>query len=325
MRIPKLLLILLGGLAARITFAEISVGRLSRAEAAGLGFTMKQAPDGEAGVKVWLEFRKEGVLEKFTYAEMRLETPGGSNLVSARLQPHPVAAGQARELVSVAFSAEPSQLVNCAFLVVAYGSSRGDVGYLLRVKDLLDLPEKSPVAGPGPAQTVPGATDRRTAAPVRGAGEFRVGQDAPVLDGIFADGSPLDPKDLSGRVVLFAFWSEESGREPLFSTLRAIRREFRMDDRLRLVSVCVNSDWDGWLRLCSQPLDAAVGPHPTYDSDPTWWQVFLDTAAEHRRPSFRVPTGKEIYLVGPEGRVLGVHPPDARLRTVVAEALCGGK
>lgn len=314
MRVPKLLLILLGGVAARLTFAEISVEHPTRAEAAGLGFTMKQAPDGEAGVKVWLEFRKVGVLEKFTYAEMRLETPAGSNLVSARLQPHPVAAGQARELVSVAFSAEPSQLVNCAFLVVAHGS-RGQVGYLLRVKDLLGLPEKPPAAGPGPAQ----------AAPAPGAGEFRVGHDAPVLDGVFPDGSPLDPKDLSGRVVLLSFWSEEAGREQLFSTLRAIRREFRTDDRLRLVSVCVNSDWDGWLRLCSQPLDSAAGPHPTYDSDPTWWQVFLDTAAEHRRPSFRVPTGKEIYLVGPEGRVLGVHPPDARLRTVVAEALRGGK
>jgi hypothetical protein len=39
----------------------------------------------------------------------------------------------------VAFSADPSQLAQCSFLAVCYGSNEGDVGYYLRVKDFLDL------------------------------------------------------------------------------------------------------------------------------------------------------------------------------------------
>jgi hypothetical protein len=119
--------------------AMIDVGYLSKEEAAKLGISMKQRPDGDAGVKVWLEFKKEGFLEKFTYAELRMENATGKHLVSARLEPHPVVYGQPKEMVSVAFSADPSQLEKCAFMIVAYGSSRGDVGYVLKVKDFLDL------------------------------------------------------------------------------------------------------------------------------------------------------------------------------------------
>jgi len=117
----------------------ISVGYLSKDEAAKLGITMRQSPNGDAGVKVWLEFKKEGFLEKFTYAELQMKDARGKHIVSARLEPHPVAYDQPKEIVSVAFSADPTQLENCAFMIVAYGSSRGDVGYVLKVKDFLDL------------------------------------------------------------------------------------------------------------------------------------------------------------------------------------------
>ena len=117
----------------------ISVGHLSKEQAAELGITMKHRTNGDAGVMVWLEFKKEGFLEAFTYAELQVTDAKGKHLVSARLQPHPVVYGQPKEIVSVAFSADPAQLENCAFMIVAYGSSRGDVGYVLKVKDFLDL------------------------------------------------------------------------------------------------------------------------------------------------------------------------------------------
>jgi len=120
-------------------FAMISVGNLSKEEAAKLGITMQHRQNGDAGVMVWLEFKKEGFLEKFTYAELQLKDARGKHLLSARLQPHPVVYGQPTEVVSVAFSADPAQLENCAFMIVAYGSSRGDVGYVLKVKDFIDL------------------------------------------------------------------------------------------------------------------------------------------------------------------------------------------
>ena len=120
-------------------FAMISVGQLSKEQAAELGITMKHRTNGDAGVMVWLEFKKEGFLEAFTYAELQLTDARGKHHISARLQPNPVVHGQPKEVVSVAFSADPAQLENCAIMIVAYGSSRGDVGYVLKVKDFLDL------------------------------------------------------------------------------------------------------------------------------------------------------------------------------------------
>jgi hypothetical protein len=119
--------------------AMISVGYLNKEQAKELGITMKHRPNGDAGVMVWLEFKKEGFLEKFTYAEFQMSDDKGKHLVSARLQPNPVVHDQPGEVVSVAFSADPAQLEKCAFMIVAYRSSRGDVGYVLKVKDFLDV------------------------------------------------------------------------------------------------------------------------------------------------------------------------------------------
>lgn len=119
--------------------AMISVGTLSKEQAKELGITMKSRKNGDAGVKVWLEFKKEGFLKKFTYAELRMNDAKGNHLLSAMLRERAVVHGQPADITSVAFSAEPAQLKNCAFLVVAYGSTRGDVGYYLNVKDFLDV------------------------------------------------------------------------------------------------------------------------------------------------------------------------------------------
>jgi hypothetical protein len=83
--------------------------------------------------------RKEGWLERFTYAEFRMEDAQGKHLISAQLQPSPVHQRQPQGITTVAFSADPSQLAQCSFLAVCYGSNEGDVGYYLRVKDFLDL------------------------------------------------------------------------------------------------------------------------------------------------------------------------------------------
>lgn len=126
-------------LAPSTCFGMISVGELTKQQAADFGITMKHRPNGDAGVMVWLEFKKQGFLEKFTYAELRMQDEKGKHLVSARLQPNPVVHSQPGEVVSVAFSANPAQLDRCSFMIVAYGSSRGDVGYVLKVKDFIDL------------------------------------------------------------------------------------------------------------------------------------------------------------------------------------------
>jgi hypothetical protein len=118
----------------------ISVGVLTKEKAKEkYGITMHARNNGDAGVKVWLEFKKEGWLEKFTYAELRMEDVQGKHLLSAMLQPNLVHHRQSEGITTVAFSAAADQLEKCSFLVVCYGSNEGDVGYYLKVKDFLDL------------------------------------------------------------------------------------------------------------------------------------------------------------------------------------------
>jgi len=126
------------------SFGEISVGVLTKDAAKDkYGITMHASKNGDAGIKVWLEFKKEGWLEKFTYAELRIEDDRGKHLISAMLQPNPVHHRQPKAITTVAFSANADQLAHCSFLVVCYGSNEGDVGYYLKLQDFLDL--KNPV------------------------------------------------------------------------------------------------------------------------------------------------------------------------------------
>ncbi len=138
------LLILIFTLLTHPAYALISIGFLTKEKAKDkYGITMHARRNGEAGLKVWLAFKKEGWLEKFTYAELRMEDSAGKHLISAQLHPNPVHHRQPREVTTVAFSVDPGQLEKCSFLVVCYGSNEGDVGYFLKAKDFLDL--KDPV------------------------------------------------------------------------------------------------------------------------------------------------------------------------------------
>ncbi|MCB1065635.1 MAG: hypothetical protein KDN20_22285 [Verrucomicrobiae bacterium] len=117
--------------------AMISIGHFSPEQAKEAGITMHARKNGDAGVLVWLEFKKDGFLEKFTYAELQMDDAEGKPLLSAMLKPKPVVQGQSDDIVSVSFSAQPEQLKHCYFLVVNYGSPLGDVGHLLKVSDFI--------------------------------------------------------------------------------------------------------------------------------------------------------------------------------------------
>lgn len=120
-------------------YAIISIGVLSKETAKEkYGITMHARKNGDAGINVWLEFKKEGWLEKFTYAELQMEDREGKHIVSAQLQPNPVHHRQPADITTVAFSVAPEQLELCSFLVVCYGSNEGDVGYVLPAKAFLD-------------------------------------------------------------------------------------------------------------------------------------------------------------------------------------------
>lgn len=103
------------------------------------GITMHGRKSGGGRITVWIEFKRTGWLEEFTYAELRMDDQNGTQLLSALLQPTPMYSGQAKDLTTVAFSATPEQLAQCSFFVMCYGSNEGDVGYVLKIKDFLDL------------------------------------------------------------------------------------------------------------------------------------------------------------------------------------------
>jgi hypothetical protein len=135
-----LLTVCIVALTASAGFAEISVGTLTKAEAKDkYGITMHARTNGDAGIQVWIQFKKQGWLEKFTYAELRMKDANGKHLISARLQPNPVRHGQSDDVTTVSFSADADQLAQCRFLVVCYNSNEGDVGYYLNVREFLDL------------------------------------------------------------------------------------------------------------------------------------------------------------------------------------------
>lgn len=121
-------------------FAMISVGVLTKEKARDkYGISMHARPNGEAGIEVWIDFKKVGWLEAFTYAELRVEDENGEHMLSTRLNPAPIKLNQPADLTTVAFSVAPEHLSQCSFLIVCYKSNEGDVGYFLRVKDFLDL------------------------------------------------------------------------------------------------------------------------------------------------------------------------------------------
>ncbi|RCS42268.1 hypothetical protein DTL42_19550 [Bremerella cremea] len=125
---------------ASSAYAMISVGTLNQEQAQKkYGITMHARKNGDAGILVWLEFKKEGWLKKFTYAELHMKNEQGKHLVSAKLEPRPVKHGQSEEITTVSFSADSDQLKNCSFLVVSYQGIAGGVGYYLNVRDFIDL------------------------------------------------------------------------------------------------------------------------------------------------------------------------------------------
>jgi len=119
-------------------FGMISLGTLDKERAAKMGIVMKSRPNGDAGTKVWLEFKQKDAFKNFTYAELRMKDDDGNHQLSAMLRVNPVHHKQTADITSVVFSADPTQLKNCEFWVVCNNAMEG-VGYILKVSDFLDL------------------------------------------------------------------------------------------------------------------------------------------------------------------------------------------
>jgi len=118
-------------------FAEMMIEDVSKAQAKEMRMTIRSHANGDAGVKVWLEFKTQGKLKEFSRVELRM-TVGGKHLVSAPLQ----ASRPTADSVSAYFSADPSYLATSELWIVVDDEPLGGTGYRLKVKEFIEA-EKS--------------------------------------------------------------------------------------------------------------------------------------------------------------------------------------
>ena len=134
-----ILLVLIGTFQSQ---AEYVVLPLTKEDAEKSGLTVKSRTNDDAGIKVWIEIDKDGPLANFTWIELRMETEEGHPLLSTRLQPHPVAQGQSKDIVTVSFITDPAQLKACSFRLWRGGGLLGGEIITIKVSDFLDIPEE---------------------------------------------------------------------------------------------------------------------------------------------------------------------------------------
>jgi len=87
-----------------------------------------------AGVRVWMDFKMKGELEKITYVELQIGE-GAHRIASAAL---PVAHPKP-DVGTVNFSAFPKYLAESSFMIVVYNGPKGDVGYSFKLRDFIEL------------------------------------------------------------------------------------------------------------------------------------------------------------------------------------------
>ena len=123
--------------------AMYSVGPLTKEEAKKSGVILKSRPNGDAGTQVWLEIKKDGPLGNANFFELRMKDSEGKHLLSNRIQPHPVTRDQAKNIITISFSAKPSQLSACSFWIYKGGSLRDSEILTIKVSDFLEV-QKEP-------------------------------------------------------------------------------------------------------------------------------------------------------------------------------------
>jgi hypothetical protein len=105
---------------------------ISPERAGELGIVIRSNPNGEDGLKVWLEFAPKGELKNFTHVDLAIGT-GGKRLVAAPL----FTSRQTPDTVTVFFSADPAWLVTSVLTIVVQDGLRTRIGYQFKVKDFV--------------------------------------------------------------------------------------------------------------------------------------------------------------------------------------------
>ncbi len=118
-------------------FALIPIEDVSKERAKELGVTFRTNTDGQAGIRVWMEYKPKGELQKVTYVELQIGE-GEEQIASASLQ----VSNPNFESASVNFSTFRKFLPKSTLMIVVYMGPKGDVGYRFKVKDFIELEKR---------------------------------------------------------------------------------------------------------------------------------------------------------------------------------------
>ena len=156
---------------------------------------------------------------------------------------------------------------------------------------------------------------------------LRVGQVAPPVLATLPDGNFDVENGWDGKFVLLSFWSmKDPASLRQFESLKAIRREFAGNPRLRMLSVCTDEDWDGWLRFQEGQGKVNYGDARgtfTFFMDHQWWNASQAASPFVSTDAYEVTRLPAAFLIGPDRRLRALWIPTDRLRDVVARALKG--
>jgi hypothetical protein len=159
---------------------------------------------------------------------------------------------------------------------------------------------------------------------------LRVGQVAPPVVAETPGGNFDIEGHYQDRYVLLTFWSMkgEAGRSQ-FEQLRQIRRGLTTENRLLILSVCID-DQDtqrgAWMKFLDAQGKVAYGdrdrhgPFRFYE-DHKWVNTLQEESHFVSSKAYGVGSGPEAFLIGPDRRLLAARIPVEKLREVVARAL----
>jgi hypothetical protein len=134
----KLTILILGLLLLAIPgrcFADTIIEDVSKSQAKDMGVTIRTEKNGDAGIRVWMEFKTTGKFKEFAYVEVQIGE-GAGRVMSAPLQvSHPKSE---RENVAVQFSADPAYLPKSTLWLFVNDVPLGGTGYRFKVKDFIE-------------------------------------------------------------------------------------------------------------------------------------------------------------------------------------------
>jgi hypothetical protein len=122
---------------------------VSIARARELGIVLKSNPDGENGIKVWLEFEPTGVLKDFIQVDLEIGAPGKRTVVAPLMLSRSAPEKTTPEKIRVYFSADPEMLTTSILTIVVQPADRDRIGLRIKVKDFVEPgPKKAAWARP---------------------------------------------------------------------------------------------------------------------------------------------------------------------------------